>query len=342
MADGDRGLFTFNFGNSNKVEGSASESTTPQCDWSQLVLEGLCDFLHVLSLDGRLLYASPSCKAIAGYEPAELVGRLVTDFIHPDDSGVFSSEIRASIASDRPTRFFYRFRNANGQWIIFECQGHPYPSIKPGDISLLQRETSHREFLIMARPYPTPTSALFDRFLEVKIENLRLVEQVTRLRRELQISQETHERDVQGQSFPIPSPPQHAAEHDSVPTAHHDMQPLAPPLSMLDLEPTESVFDKAFAAYNAKQLDSKEEDGLSDLTSKESEGSVAVKVGDLGIPVPSRRNSRPHASERRRIRPQIETWRLCTSCGTVESPEWRRGPMGLNTLCNACGCKSFP
>lgn len=27
----------------------------------------------------------------------------------------------------------------------------------------------------------------------------------------------------------------------------------------------------------------------------------------------------------------------CHRCGTTETPEWRRGPNGLRTLCNACG-----
>lgn len=27
----------------------------------------------------------------------------------------------------------------------------------------------------------------------------------------------------------------------------------------------------------------------------------------------------------------------CHMCGITESPEWRKGPDGLNTLCNACG-----
>ncbi|GEQ71949.1 hypothetical protein JCM33374_g5635 [Metschnikowia sp. JCM 33374] len=28
---------------------------------------------------------------------------------------------------------------------------------------------------------------------------------------------------------------------------------------------------------------------------------------------------------------------LCHRCGTTDTPEWRRGPKGLRTLCNACG-----
>ncbi|MCB1180932.1 MAG: GATA zinc finger domain-containing protein [Chlamydiia bacterium] len=27
----------------------------------------------------------------------------------------------------------------------------------------------------------------------------------------------------------------------------------------------------------------------------------------------------------------------CSHCGVTESPEWRRGPLGRRTLCNACG-----
>lgn len=30
---------------------------------------------------------------------------------------------------------------------------------------------------------------------------------------------------------------------------------------------------------------------------------------------------------------------MCTECGAVESPEWRKGPQGPKTLCNACGLR---
>jgi len=33
--------------------------------------------------------------------------------------------------------------------------------------------------------------------------------------------------------------------------------------------------------------------------------------------------------------------RVCRSCGTRQSPEWRRGPEGPKTLCNACGLKLY-
>jgi DNA-directed RNA polymerase subunit RPC12/RpoP len=30
---------------------------------------------------------------------------------------------------------------------------------------------------------------------------------------------------------------------------------------------------------------------------------------------------------------------VCTDCGTLDSPEWRKGPSGPKTLCNACGLR---
>jgi hypothetical protein len=31
--------------------------------------------------------------------------------------------------------------------------------------------------------------------------------------------------------------------------------------------------------------------------------------------------------------------RACFGCGATSSPEWRRGPYGKDTLCNACGLR---
>ena len=31
--------------------------------------------------------------------------------------------------------------------------------------------------------------------------------------------------------------------------------------------------------------------------------------------------------------------KACTQCGTTRTPQWREGPAGAKTLCNACGVK---
>jgi len=72
---------------------------TKRRNWSQRVLEELRDFLHILTPDGRILYVSPSVKALTGYESSELVGKFISDFVHPDDSAIFIREFNEAIAT---------------------------------------------------------------------------------------------------------------------------------------------------------------------------------------------------------------------------------------------------
>jgi glutamate--cysteine ligase catalytic subunit len=46
---------------------------------------------------------------------------------------------------------------------------------------------------------------------------------------------------------------------------------------------------------------------------------------------------RSHTSKQRAAPPG-----RCHSCNRAETPEWRRGPDGARTLCNACGLRMFP
>lgn len=58
-------------------------------------------------------------------------------------------------------------------------------------------------------------------------------------------------------------------------------------------------------------------------------------------------SSRPHFSDspgvfgdaERRKKMKVADEYVCTDCGTLDSPEWRRGPTGPKTLCNACGLR---
>lgn len=53
----------------------------------RLLAENATDLVGRVTVDGQILYLSPSCRAVLGYAPAELIGRSVFDFVHPDDAG---------------------------------------------------------------------------------------------------------------------------------------------------------------------------------------------------------------------------------------------------------------
>ena len=73
----------------------------------------------------------------------------------------------------------------------------------------------------------------------------------------------------------------------------------------------------------------------------ETEKSDDMQIGELGIPFNRStqevgENSVGHRAYKKR---KMKDPLICQSCGTLESPEWRKGPEGRKTLCNACGCK---
>jgi diguanylate cyclase (GGDEF)-like protein/PAS domain S-box-containing protein len=49
------------------------------------LVENISEVICTLDKDGRVTYVSPVVEQIAGYSPAEVVGRSIADFIHPDD-----------------------------------------------------------------------------------------------------------------------------------------------------------------------------------------------------------------------------------------------------------------
>merc|ERR1712000_31042 len=58
--------------------------------------------------------------------------------------------------------------------------------------------------------------------------------------------------------------------------------------------------------------------------------------GDAGIAIPVDRD--PRTGEKKKKLKASEEY-VCTDCGTLDSPEWRKGPSGPKTLCNACGLR---
>jgi hypothetical protein len=59
--------------------------------------------------------------------------------------------------------------------------------------------------------------------------------------------------------------------------------------------------------------------------------------GDAGIQISLDRDGRTSSDKKKKLKMADEY--VCTDCGTLDSPEWRKGPSGPKTLCNACGCE---
>jgi PAS domain S-box-containing protein len=64
-------------------------------DWEGLVLNHASDLISVHGADSTFLFAAGACRRLLGYAPEELVGRLLFDFLHPEDRGPAEDAYRA-------------------------------------------------------------------------------------------------------------------------------------------------------------------------------------------------------------------------------------------------------
>jgi len=359
------------------IAGGASTLTefTKRRNWSQRVLEELKDLLYILTPDSRLLYVSPSAKALTGYEPRELTGKFIIDFIHSDDQTLFMREFNESIATGHPLRFFYRFRHAEKDYVIFECHGHPHLT---NDIPHMEMSGGPgsaagvcRGFFMMARPYPTKNAELLDSFLEHKIENVRLQARIAALKREEAEEAEAqaqYHKQANGQGSRTPSigadvTPQSPSltSRGGESSDFSNMPPPAKP-TVSNIALTREALDEANAFARSDSMTDKMDryqgsshvdsiEMLTGLRYREGERSHGISTGgaspalirgDAGIDIPvDKTESRYGASyldkKPKKVKGADEY--VCTDCGTLDSPEWRKGPNGPKTLCNACGLR---
>lgn len=74
---------------------------------------------------GNIRYCSPSIKKISGYETADLLGRKVFEFVHPEDINnaidAFDTEIRKE---SRVSYMSIRLRHSSGDWVWCTVRGH--------------------------------------------------------------------------------------------------------------------------------------------------------------------------------------------------------------------------
>jgi PAS domain S-box-containing protein len=320
------------------------------------VLEELRDFLHILTPDGRIQYASRSCEQLTGWKPDQLVGNYITEFLHPDDHSMFHQEFTESISSGQPLRFFYRFRKTDDAWIIFEAHGHPHLSNEPGTPFAPPGSYNCRGFFMMARPYPTKNAALLDSFLEHKIENERLTKRIAELKREEQEELEQEDSQWRGASSVAASETMGHTDSESQAAAYNAMPPPAKPvisntaLTRQNLDEVqasskpEGITDKMARYNNTSQVDAIEMlTGLDYRGGERSQGistgdaSPMLIRGDAGIQISLDRDARSSSDKKKKLK--IADEYVCTDCGTLDSPEWRKGPQGPKTLCNACGLR---
>jgi len=104
------------FGNLHKTETELRQIAALH----KLVVDNSRDAIVLGDLDGRQTYVSPGIRALAGWDPKDLVGRLFRDLIHPADLAEVEMAMRALRAGSEGGTLDYRARKRDGEYFWAE------------------------------------------------------------------------------------------------------------------------------------------------------------------------------------------------------------------------------
>jgi PAS domain S-box-containing protein len=88
------------------------------------LIEHSSDAVALLTLDGTILYSSPTSERLLGYTPDELVGQNAITPVHPDDLDTVLQLLNNLLQQPNSTvTTQYRYRHKNGSWVWLEGVG---------------------------------------------------------------------------------------------------------------------------------------------------------------------------------------------------------------------------
>ncbi|KAI4844210.1 hypothetical protein E4T44_06320 [Aureobasidium sp. EXF-8845] len=274
------------------------------------VVDGIEDLLLVLAEDGRISYASPKSFSLIQVKSEAMVGQYISTYMNVDDIPVFLVDFKEHMASGTSWRSHHRLRRVDDTFKPFESTFKPYTGVVADSATGVR--TSTRMCFMMARPYQMASTSLMDSYLEHYTTNIRLEKKLARLKAEAEV----YHRSTQ-------STPRASVENADTTTQRVTFR-MGPPASIAVMSRKRS--------YSASTTSTKPQ--------------VDSVMGDMGIEITTSRletvtqtgawTAKPRKQQKKQ-EPTEEF--LCTECGTVDSPEWRRGPHGVKTLCNACGLR---
>ncbi|RLG16557.1 hypothetical protein DRN63_04050 [Nanoarchaeota archaeon] len=100
-------------------------------DMYEFIVGNILDPIFVVGVDGKVKFISPNVKISFGYEPNEVVGRHILDFVHPDDKHLILEKF-TKFSETQPFFLECRFLAKDGS--IRYCQTTSRPVYEDGKL----------------------------------------------------------------------------------------------------------------------------------------------------------------------------------------------------------------
>jgi PAS domain S-box-containing protein len=97
----------------------------------RMLAEHSTDMISKHAADSTVLYVSPACRNLLGYEPEEIVGKKVDEFLHPEDQAAYDAIGPASTEAADVVTLAFRFRRKDGAYVWLETMYRTIPGLSP-------------------------------------------------------------------------------------------------------------------------------------------------------------------------------------------------------------------
>jgi len=274
--------------------------------WPDLLITDLVDsVLFILSPSCIILYVAPAVDELLGWRDVDLVDLDFIKLIDPADHNAFRigfehSKHESDVESSLQVRL-----------ICNESPGSQTQTSKDllVEIKLYPQKTCENAIetkciFATATPFPSRNTAALNELLDLKAENHRLQRKVMYYINRV--------------------PPGSSTTTSSQANSMYSTSSLHPPSRMLPTT-SQKISDPSSSFYQAT--------AGSNFTLD-----FAEPLYDSNV---SRNLEEPNeGSKKKKLKKtQGAEHYVCITCGRTDSPEWRKGPLGPKTLCNACGLR---
>ncbi|KAL0571054.1 white collar 2 type of transcription factor [Marasmius crinis-equi] len=278
--------------------------------WADLLVTELADAnLFILNSNFRILYCGAAVTELLGWREIELVDHDFGDIVGSDDRNHFRQSFDDSIQRGSELITYVRLRCnspattypfAPVKEILFEIKG--YPRFAKYD----SFGNVDQFFFALAKPYLSKNTAMLNTVLELQLENEHLQRKLRTLKSNMPNGPGNSHYNP---GFPISISSGQRASVDG--SSHYYTSGMDGRANMFDAT-------KATAGR-----------GSFDMTGSSAAMGVDAPNDDSEDGSKKKKLKKSHAPEQY----------VCVTCGRTDSPEWRKGPLGPKTLCNACGLR---
>jgi PAS domain S-box-containing protein len=105
----------------------------------RVVVENTYDLVTLADRDGRVVYASPSHRAVLGVDPDGLVGRSVHELVAPPDAEGSERAFEAALRGEPARSARFLMTGADGRWVVVETSGFQPVASEDGSTRLVLR-----------------------------------------------------------------------------------------------------------------------------------------------------------------------------------------------------------